>query len=236
MKLRPQLLPFVILLSSSGILPAAPPKELVSLQQSYAFAVAERVTAPHETALAALNAKFTAALDNAAAQAKSTGDLATVLAIQADKKRLADKLPLLDDDEKTPEGLKKLRAIYRDQLTKLEAQRSANTAALLTPYTAKLQELEVSLTKADRIAEAQEVMAYREGLAAGSSTPVMAATEAKKTESPPAPIGAAVQPPPGKGDDRAAAELILSLAACRTYISNKVPRMSSTAGMRFMLV
>ena len=190
---------------------AAPPKELVSLQQSYAFAVTERVTAPHETALTALNTKFTAALDNAATQAKSAGDLPAVLAIQADKKLLTEKQPLPADDEKTPESLKKLRAIYRDQLAKLDEQRTANTAALLAPYTAKLQELEATLTKTDRIAEAKEVMDYRQGLKADAPVPqaAMATTAPASTTSQTAP--AAAQASKVKGDDRKAAEWVLSV-------------------------
>lgn len=191
---------------------AAPPKELVSLQQSYAFAVAERVTGPHETALAALNAKFTAALDNAATQAKSAGDLPAVLAIQGDKKLLAEKQPLPADDEKTPESLKKLRAIYRDQLAKLDEQRTANTAALLAPYTAKLQELEATLTKTDRIAEAKEVMDYRESLKA-DAPPAPAMTAAAAAPATPEPeVSAKPARPFPPADDRKAAEWALGYA------------------------
>ena len=197
----------ILSLLPDSLLLSAPPPELTVLRQQYEKAV----TVPHEAAVSDLNAKFTTALGNAVTAAKQAGKLEEVLAIQEDQKRLADKLPLPDDDEKTPEGLKKLRAIYRDQLSKLEAQRSANHTALLPAYTAKLKDLEASLTKADRIEEAKEVMTYREGLATGVATPAMAATDAKTPEAPPAPVGAPLPPPSGKGDDRAAAELILSI-------------------------
>ncbi|MES2595308.1 MAG: hypothetical protein V4662_08235 [Verrucomicrobiota bacterium] len=160
------LLPFFVLFSARAI--AAPPVELVVLQTQYEHALAQRVTAVHESAVGALNAKFTTALDNAISQAKGAGDLPAVLAIQGDKKLLAEKQPLPADEDKTPEALKKLRAIYRDQLTKLTEQRGVNVAALLTPYAARLKELEATLTKADRISEAQEVLTYREGLEAGA--------------------------------------------------------------------
>jgi hypothetical protein len=159
-----RILPLLFVLSSSLL--AAPPPELTVLRQQYDKAYAERVTTVHEASIGSLDAKFTLALDNAVATAKAGGDLPTVLAIQSDKKLLATKQPLPADDDKTPEPLKKLRAIYREQLAKLEEQRTALVTALLTPYAARLKELEATLTKADRIDEAAEVLAYREGLKA----------------------------------------------------------------------
>ena len=173
---------FVILHSSFDILSAAPPPELTVLRTQYDKVVAERVTAVFDASKAALDSRFTAALDNAIAASKTAGELKAVLALEAEKKRLADKLPLpAEDDEATPEALKKLRAIYRGQLTKLDEARTSNHSALLPAYSAKLAALEVTLTKADRVAEAAEVLAYREGLtactpftsplSAGTSTP-----------------------------------------------------------------
>ena len=160
-----------LFLATCAELPAAPPPELTTLQQQYEKVQAERVSAVHEAAVAALDARFLTALDNAAAQAKSGGDLQTVLAIQGDKKLLSEKQPLPADDDKTPEALKKLRAIYREQMGKLIEQRTASSAALLAPYVTRLKELEATLTKADRIAEAQEVLTYREGLKAETPPP-----------------------------------------------------------------
>lgn len=198
-----------ILHSLPHLAAAAPPVELVVLQTQYEHAVAQRVTAVHEAAVGALNAKFTTALDNAIAQAKSAGDLTAVLAIQGDKKLLAEKQPLPAEDEQTPEALKKLRGIYRDQLAKLIGQRSANATALLTPYTARLKELEATLTKADRIAEAQEVLTYRGGLKADAPpvpqpAPAMTATAAPSTPEPTLPAKPARTFPPA--DDRKVAE------------------------------
>jgi hypothetical protein len=189
---------------------AATPKELTSLQQQYAFLITERVTGPYETGLAALNAKFVAALDTAASQAKSAGDLPTVLAIQADKKLLADKQPLPEtDDDKTPESLKKLRAIYRTAAAKLVEQRTAAHQALLPAYSARLKDLEATLTKADRIAEAQEVLTYREGLT--QSSPLSPLSGAPQTTPPVA--AASTNAPKVKGDDRKAAEWLLKVGA-----------------------
>ena len=155
------LITFVILHSSFGILPAAPPPELTVLRTQYEKVLAERVTAPFDAAKADLDAKFTGALDRIADEAKKEGKLDAVLAILEDKKRLASKFPLPDDDDATPDSLKKLRGIYREQLTKLEEQRTANHTGILPAYTEKLKSLETTLTKADRIDEAREVMSYR---------------------------------------------------------------------------
>ncbi len=194
----------------STVLHATPPPEFTVLRTQYEKALIERVSGPFDAALAELNTKFTAALDSAATTAKQAGKLDDVLAIQDDKKRLTEKLPIPDDEEQTPESLKKLRAIYRGQLGKLEEARSANHQALLPAYTAKLQELEVILTKADRIDEAKELKTYRLALASGVTAPATpgspaaastreAALTAKKTD------------PSVKGDHRKAAEWLIQV-------------------------
>lgn len=167
MSFRSSLLAFAIL-HSAFVSQAAPPPELTVLRQQYDKVVTERVTAVFDASKAALDAKFTVALDNAIATAKGAGELKTVLALEAEKKRLADKLPIPAEDNAGPEALQKLRSIYQEQLTKLEEARTANHATLLPAYTAKLEALEVTLTKADRVAEAAEVLTYREGLKVGS--------------------------------------------------------------------
>jgi len=60
------------------------------LRSQYEKLLAERVTSVHEAAVAALNAGFATALDNAAVQAKSAGDLPAVLAIQGDRKLIME--------------------------------------------------------------------------------------------------------------------------------------------------
>lgn len=181
MKIYSLLFAFLILHSSFGILSAAPPPELTVLRTQYDKVLSERVTAPFDTSKGQLDAKFIGALDRAIGEAKQAGDLKGVLSIEAEKKRLADKLPIpAEDDESTPAALKKLRPIYREQLKRLEEQRTANHAAILPGYTAKLQVLEARLTKADRVEEAKEVMTYREGLKVveGSGSAVAAAPPA----------------------------------------------------------
>ncbi len=188
------------------LLPHAAPLELDVLRQQYDKLYAERVTGPHETAVAELNTKFTAALDTVIDSAKQAGKLDDVLAIQADRKSIEEKRPLpTEDAEVTPEALKKLRAIYREQSAALAARRTANADELVAPYTVKLEELEVTLTRADRIEDATLVRKYRESLAL--ATPPAAPTVMVGVAPTTVPTA-----PARKGDDRKAAEWVLSFA------------------------
>jgi formylglycine-generating enzyme required for sulfatase activity len=155
----------VLLLALLNTVHAAPPPELMALQQQYALLVTERVTSPYDAGIEALNAKFLIALTNVGEEAKKAGKLPEALAIEEDKNLINSKQPLPEkDEETTPASLKKLHAVYRQESAKLAQQRTAAHAALLPPYAAKLKELESTLTKGDRLAEAKEVMQYREGL------------------------------------------------------------------------
>lgn len=188
---------------------AAPPPELTLLLTQYEKVLAERVSAPHDAAIKDLNAKFITALGNAGAQAKGAGDLPAVLAITADQKLLGAGESLPEDDDTTPEALKKLRTIYREQLQRLAQQKMANVSAVQGPYTARLKELEATLTKADRVDEAKEVMAYRTGLVADVPASGVASATAPPAAMPrPEP---AAKMPKVRGDDRKAAEWVLSI-------------------------
>ena len=82
------------------------------------------------------------------------GNLENIIAIEAEKKRLIDNLAIPDVNGNTePEILKNLRGIYRQQLDTLTAAKTENESALLSPYLAKLKELEAILVKNDRIDE-----------------------------------------------------------------------------------
>lgn len=161
-----RLVSFSFVLSLIFAFPAnAAPLELDELRQQHHKAI----VAPYETARTELDAKFGAALGNAEAAAKQGGRLDEVIAIQADRKRLAEKIPFPENDESTPASVARLRTIYREQLAQLEVKLAAAQAEILPAYTAKLQELEATLTKADRIADALAVKAYREGLGKGTA-------------------------------------------------------------------
>ncbi|MDP1587378.1 MAG: hypothetical protein Q8M07_06545 [Prosthecobacter sp.] len=209
-----------VILNSAFDIQAAPPPELTVLRQQYDKVVAERVSAPFDAGLAELNTKYTAGLDRAIADAKAAGKLEDILAIEAEKKRLADKLPIpATDDAAEPEALKKYRVIYRQQHAVIEATRAKTHADLLPPYTAKLKDLEAVLVKNDRVDEAKEVLAYRQGLAQGGPLSAVSGSSGPETaNAPQAPaqgterttLMPAADVPKGKGDDRKAAEWVLA--------------------------
>jgi hypothetical protein len=192
------------------ILLGAPP-ELAPLQEQYARAV----TAPFEAGQAALVTKYSTALENAANTAKQDGLLDEVLALTQEQKRLADGLPIPEEEDGAHETLKKLRTIYHEQCARLAAEREASRTRLLPAYTEKLKELESALTKADRIPAALEVKTYREGLAVNAlptAPPVVTMPRAATPvpEGKTVPETAKPSVPKVRGDDRKAAEWILA--------------------------
>jgi len=204
---------FCLLPTAYFPLNAAAPPELTLLRQQYDKAHTERVTATYDAGKAALDAKFTTALENAIASAKGSGDLPSVLALQSDQKALAEKEPLPADLETTPESLKNLRTIYREQLAKLSDERATNATALLTPYQERLQQLEGTLTQNDRVEEAKAVMDYRLALKADEPAPASAPATAMvlTTAGGTTPTAPPTLPDSRKGDDRKAAEWVLSV-------------------------
>jgi hypothetical protein len=154
-------LAFVLLAASSS---HAVTPELLVLQQQYAKLLNERVTTVYEASVVQLNARYLEAVDRSITTVKAAGDLNEVLALENEKNLINDKKPIPDDDADTKASVRKLRAVYREQLSKLENQRSTDHAAILEPYLTRLKTLEVDLTKTNRVAEAKEVMDYRSGL------------------------------------------------------------------------
>ena len=211
----------IILHSAFGIY-AAPPPELTVLRQQYDKVIAERVTAPFEAGLVELNTKYSAGLDRAIADAKAAGNLEDIIAIEAETKRLADKLPIpTTDDDKEPESLKRFRGIYRQQFDTLTAARDKAQANLLPPYTAKLQTLEATLVKNDRVEEAKEVLAYRQAL--GVMTPAVPSPTVASAPTLPSPAAPMPEAPKVKGDDRKAAEWILAnWSEHRLFVDSKL--------------
>lgn len=206
MKASPSTRFLVLLCAMVPALQAAPPPELYVLQEQYRH----DVTLAFEKAKGELDAKFATALDAAAAKAQQEGVLDSVVALQGERKRLADGLPIPSVEEDGPEALRKLRIIYHSQLARLETGLETARAEILPAHTTKLQTLETILTKAGRIPEALEVKSYRESLtpaAAPGSAPATMTT----TPSVPSPAPGPTGPVPNvQGNDRKAAEWVFA--------------------------
>ncbi len=170
--------------------PSLPP-ELAALDAQFIKLQSERVTAPFEADVAKLNTSYLGGIGKKIAEEKAAGHLDAILALEAEKKNVERVFNSLSaggatagnelktrstspvpesDDEKTPASLKALRAIYREQFTKLAAARAANLQALTDPLDKRLAQMETDFTKADRLADAKVVRGYREALAESSTS------------------------------------------------------------------
>ncbi|MBL9181268.1 MAG: serine/threonine protein kinase [Verrucomicrobiaceae bacterium] len=167
--------------------------ELKTLHEQLVKLQAERVTAPFEKDVAALNTSYLGGLDRKMTELKQKGDLDGVLALEAEKKIIAEKqLMPADEDDTTPATLKDLRKIYRDAHARLVSTRDANLKALTDPLAVRLKQLESTLTQANRIEHAKTVRDYREALA---NPPEVAKKEPAEASVPP---GDLVGRKPGK--------------------------------------
>jgi len=140
--------------------------EMTVLQEQYEKTLDEHHKDVYEPAFKQLTANYFTGLERSIAEGKKAGDLQTVLALEAESKRIIKKEPLPANDEQAVKPLQKLRAIYRAEIAKLDAQQEAKKATLLPSYLALLKKLEIELTQSGRIDAAKEVMDYRESLAA----------------------------------------------------------------------
>ena len=91
----------LLVLSSHAQTPVVAQK-LAQLRIAYEAAYQKDVAASHQTAIADLDAKYTAALDRALVAATQAGQLDTAVALRDEKKRLTDKAPLPGDDFAAP--------------------------------------------------------------------------------------------------------------------------------------
>lgn len=146
----------------SPSLPIIPP-ELATLDAQFIALQKERVTKPFEMELEMLNTNYLRSISENITKEKVAGNLNGILSLETEKKLITAKQPVPDtDDEKTPDSLKVLRTIYREQLAKLAAKKFAELKALTDPLDKHLAQLETDFTKADRLADAKIVRKYRE--------------------------------------------------------------------------
>ncbi|MBE2281868.1 MAG: protein kinase, partial [Prosthecobacter sp.] len=216
--------------------------ELKTLHDQLEKFTAERVTAPFNADMAKLNAGYVGGIEREITKEKKAGHLDGVIALEAEKKLIQGggvsnspssdgtwKVPLPEDDDTTPVNLKALRQIYRDAYSKLEASRAANLKALTTPLTARLKQLESTLTQQNRIDHAKTVREYADSLdkspaaapaaSAAVATEAASSSSASKSATAPAKAGR-VAKPQNAFSDREAAEWALSFGgAGGTYVT-----------------
>jgi len=174
------------------------PPELAALDAQFNALKAERVTAPFEADVATLNAGYLDRLKKMIAEEKAAGNLDNILALDTEQEHVVFQQTIPgSDDEKTLPSLKTMRRIYREAQAKLLATQAENLTALVEPLAKRLAQLESDLAKADRIADAKTVRAYREKVGAmmaqgpkGASTPEGAASASLSSSRPPGEVAA----------------------------------------------
>ena len=202
--------------------------ELQTLHEQFLKLTAERVATPFEADLAKLNAGYIGGIDRKIAEETAAGHLDGVIALEAEKKLLADKQPVpANDAETTSATLKALRGIYRAAYAKIDSARLANLKQLTDPLSTRLQALESELTKQKRIPDAKTVREYREKMAEGNAAiadknasaggEVAKTPVAGKSASAPTPDASTKYP---RGDDRKAAEWVISMGGKVTVSAN----------------
>lgn len=139
--------------------------ELAPLQADYDSKSQAQVIQPYEKAIADLNAKYLATLENSRASAQKAGKLDDALAYKAEiDSVVASKSVPSTDDADTQEGLKKLRSAYRTAAGKLSQEKGRKLQPLKDAYSKALDPLVIRLTKEGRLEDAQIVKARQDRL------------------------------------------------------------------------
>lgn len=147
-------------------LPAPPADpQLAALHAAWTARFEAEAEQPFEAALAALNAAYLRALDNARAAAKNNGALAEVLAVDAEIQQIqTTAAPGADAAAATPPALALLRKTWHETRSRHAAEREAKLTQLRAQYARAIDALVVDLTKANQIEEAKRAQAFRESL------------------------------------------------------------------------
>jgi hypothetical protein len=146
--------------------PAAP--EFAALRTLYEGKVKVEVQQPYDGAVADLNVKYTAALNQAQQAAQQAGKLDDVLAVRAEKDAIGTGRGVATaDDEQTPPPLKQLRSTYRAAIFRLESERLQRLQVLQAELGKAVDGLTITLTKQGRLDEALAVKQQREAFVAG---------------------------------------------------------------------
>lgn len=139
--------------------------ELVPLQADYDLKSKAQAIQPYEIAVADLNAKYLAILENSRASAQKAGKLDEALAYKTEIESVVTtkSVPAMDDAN-IQMGLKKLRSAYRVSLGRVSQDRDRKLQPLKDAYSRVLDPLLARLTKEGRLEDAQIVKAKQDQL------------------------------------------------------------------------
>lgn len=141
-------------------------KRLAEIAQQFQNAFDRDVQKAHDASVAALDAKYVAALDRAQDAASKAGRPGEVTSLREEKQRLEGRQPLpLNDADSLPESLRQLRGTYRAALGKLESDRDAKARPYYDRYHQLLESYENELGQQQKNEEALVVKAKRDEIA-----------------------------------------------------------------------
>ncbi|MBK8039476.1 MAG: SUMF1/EgtB/PvdO family nonheme iron enzyme [Verrucomicrobiaceae bacterium] len=166
-------------------LPPAVLQRLAELRSAYDQYLETHVLQAHASAVTALEASYSRALERARDEATTRGDLDSVIAIKAELSRVEKKEALPPDgDDALPAAFKPLRTTFRAETSKLEQARDAKITPARQRYDTALEQYQVQLTQSQQLEAALHVKGLRTAL----TTQQPAATPAPKvvTEAAPA--------------------------------------------------
>ncbi len=162
------------------------------------------VTDVHEADLNKVKLQYLNVLEGAIDKASKASDLKAALALRDEQKRFGDTQHFPEqDDAADAASVKQARAMIREPLAKVNADRATRAKALHAKYDQTLAQAQAQLTQAKHLDDAQLVQAKRDEVAAAWITPVIAAVAEKPAPPAKAPMSAqpapAVSTPPAAG-------------------------------------
>jgi serine/threonine protein kinase len=143
--------------------PASSPAPMLSTEVEKWFAQVDgpqeetfqkQVLKPFEKGIADLRVRYLASLDANVAKASAAGQLAEALTWRTERQAFEKAQTVAVDDAGAPVGVQALRAAFRQQLAKLDQDRTAQARALLAPYDAILAKNQLLLTQHRRLDDA----------------------------------------------------------------------------------
>lgn len=141
---------------------SAADRQIALYEAEFAAAYDQGVRRAHDAKVRDLDLKYLQALERALEAATKAAQLEEALAIREEKKRFEQVTGVPAGDAATdPAALVQLRATYRTQIQKLEAERDVAAAPLLAEYDAKLEAYQTLLTTEGKLDEALKVKAAR---------------------------------------------------------------------------
>jgi len=145
----------------------------------------KQVLEPFEAGVTSLRVRYLASLDAAIARASAAGQVAETLSWRSERQVFEQAQNVAEDDAGTPAGVKALRAAFRLQLARLDAERTTQAKALLASYDAILAKNQTLLTQHQRFDDALLLKAKRDEIALAwlKPTSLVAVGEAYHPES-----------------------------------------------------